>query len=127
VALEDLYNLVLRDGADDLIGYLSALEDQKRGDAANVELARGLDVFIDVELDDLQFPGMFLGNFFYRRRQHMARAAPIGPEIHHHRLRLAGLNYVSLKTCVADCLNVICHVVPCRGVGLAGPAPRISF
>ena len=53
---------------------------------------------------------MLLGDFFHRGRKHAARAAPIGPEIHHHRLRLAGFDYVGLKVRVANCLNVVCHV-----------------
>ncbi len=42
----------------------------------------------------------------------MAGAAPIRPEIHHDGLGLARLDYIVLKVCVANCLNVVCHVFP---------------
>jgi hypothetical protein len=45
-------DLLFGDGADDLLGHLAALEDKQRGDAADVEPAGGVDVFVHVQLDD---------------------------------------------------------------------------
>ncbi len=52
VTLEGLGDLFFGDGADDLLGHLAALEDKQRGDAADVEPAGGVDVFVHVQLDD---------------------------------------------------------------------------
>src|SRR5690348_811855 len=52
---------------------------------------------------------MLARNFFHRRRQHVARAAPIRPEIHHHRLRLARLDHVRLEVCVVYRCYVFSH------------------
>jgi hypothetical protein len=48
VALNGFLDLVFGDRADNLLGNLAALEDEQRRDAANVEIARGIGVFIDV-------------------------------------------------------------------------------
>ena len=54
-------------------------------------------ILIHVELHDLQLARMLPRDLFDRGRQHVARAAPIGPEIHHHRLGLAGFDHVRFK------------------------------
>jgi len=48
VALNGFLDLVARDRANDLIGNLSALEDEQGGNSADVELACGVGVFVDV-------------------------------------------------------------------------------
>ena len=55
MALDGFLDLVARDRADNLLGDLSALEDQQGRDAADVELARGVGVFVHVEFHDLYF------------------------------------------------------------------------
>ena len=41
-------------------------------------------VFVDVDLDDLHVAAKLVGQFFQRRADHLARAAPLSPEIHDH-------------------------------------------
>src|SRR4029077_2348646 len=40
----------------------------------------------------------------------MARTAPICPEVHHHRLRIAGLDHFGFKAIVCNAGNILCHV-----------------
>src|SRR5579863_1150897 len=105
VALEDLHDLFFGHGADDLVSHLAALENEERGDAADVELPCCVDVLINVELHHFQLAGVLARDFFDGRCKHMARAAPIGPEVHHHGLILARVHHFHLKIRVADCLK----------------------
>src|ERR1700757_5468456 len=100
VALEDLYDLLFRHGADDLLGHLSALEHEEGRNTANIEFSRGINILIDVELYYLQLAGIFARDLLDRRRKHVARAAPVRPKINHDGLRLARLDHVVLKVCV---------------------------
>src|SRR6267154_553112 len=50
VALERLSDLLFRHGADDLLDHLAILENEKRGNAANVVTSSGIHSLIDVEL-----------------------------------------------------------------------------
>ena len=107
MALKNFHDLLFGHRADNLIGHLPALEDQQSRDATNAEFSRDVHILIDVELHYLELARMFARNFFHRGRQHEARAAPVGPEINHYRLGLAGFDHVHLKAGVAYCLNRI--------------------
>jgi hypothetical protein len=50
--------------------------------------------------------------------QHVARSAPIGPEIYHYWLRVAGGEHLRLKIAIGYGLNVISHVVCPQRIGL---------
>lgn len=102
MALENLDDLFLGHGADQLIGNLAALENEQSGNAANAELGGDIHVFVNVELHDFDFAGMFASNFFHRGRKHVAGTAPIRPEIDHYGLGLAGFNDVGLEAGVTD-------------------------
>src|ERR1700751_5169375 len=112
VALKDLYNLLFRHGADDLLGHLSALKHEEGRNTANIEFARGINILIHVELYYLQLAGIFARDLLDRRRKHVARAAPIRPKVDHDGLRLARLNHVGLKVCIINCLDVVCPGLP---------------
>ncbi|CVI19544.1 hypothetical protein AGR1A_Cc60322 [Agrobacterium fabacearum CFBP 5771] len=71
--------------ADLDVSHFAALEDGKSRDGANAELGSQFRVFVDVELCDLDLAGKLRRNFFEARRDHFARAAPFGPEIHYDR------------------------------------------
>src|SRR5882757_10423727 len=87
--VERLGDLILRHRADDLLHYLPILEHQQSGDTANA-VARGrIHRFIHVQLGHRELARIVLSNFRNRWRQHVARAAPFGPEIDHDGLRLA--------------------------------------
>src|SRR5579862_5773797 len=97
VTLENLDDLLFGHGADQLIRNLSALEHQQRGNTANAEFSGDIHIFIDVQLYDFDFAGMFARDFFDGRRKHVARAAPIRPEIDHDGLGLASFDDVGLE------------------------------
>ena len=84
-----------------------------------LNLPGGVHVLVDVQLHDLQLARVFAGDFFHRGRQHVARTAPIGPEIHHHRLRLARVDHVGLKVRVVDRLNTLSAMFSFRCAGRA--------
>src|SRR5207302_8850457 len=77
VAIDNLGDLVFGDGAGDLVGDLAALEDQQRGDSANVVAARGVHVLIDIQLNYLELSSVVLRYRSHRRCKHMARTASI--------------------------------------------------
>ncbi len=102
VALENLDDLLFRDGANELIGNLTALENQQCGNAADAELGGDVHIFIDVELYNFDFAGMFARDLFDGGREHVAWAAPIRPKIDHYGLGLAGFNDVGLEAGITD-------------------------
>lgn len=121
VALDDFFDLLFGDGADDLVGYLAALENQQGGDAADIEFSGGVLVVVHVELDDLELAGVFAGDFLDGGREHVTRAAPVGPEIDHDGLVLARVDDFRLKIRVADCLkSAFCHLVSVLNAQMRG-------
>ncbi len=112
VAVHDFGDLLLGNRADDLVGHLAALKDQKCRNAADIVAACRIDILIHVELDDFQLPGVFVGDFSHSGREHVTRTAPIRPEVHHYRLRVAGLDHFGLEACVRNAGDGICHFFP---------------
>ena len=102
MALENLDDLFFRNGADELIGDLTALENQQRRNTTNAELGGDIHVFIDVELYNFDFAGMFARDLFDSGREHVARTAPIRPKVDHYGLGLAGFNDVGLEAGITD-------------------------
>src|SRR5690606_2200880 len=76
----------LRLGAHDLLDDLTVLVDVHRRDLHDAVLLRHLRVLVDVELDDVDLVAVLLGDLLEDRRDHAARAAPLGPEVHEHGL-----------------------------------------
>src|SRR2546426_6646161 len=76
---------MLRDGADDLLDNLAALENVKTGDAPDGILRGDPLVLIDVHLRDLDLSLVLLCDFLDDRGDDAARTAPFRPEIHQHR------------------------------------------
>src|SRR3990172_6457307 len=77
----------------DLVDELSALEHQKRGDAADAVPGGGLHVVVRVELYELHLPVVLSGQLLHQGSDHATGAAPGRPEVHED--RLAGLqNFV---------------------------------
>src|SRR5271156_1436368 len=68
VAFEDFNDLLFGHGANDLVGHLPALENQKGGDAADIEFSGGIDVLVHVELDDFELADILTRDFFDGRR-----------------------------------------------------------
>ena len=90
--------------ADDLIDHLAALEDHHGRDAAHHVLHRGLGVVVDVQLADGDLSLELGRERVDRRRQHAARPAPLGPEVHHH--RLIALEHRAVPVAVRESLHV---------------------
>ncbi|CAM2150893.1 hypothetical protein PT2222_250021 [Paraburkholderia tropica] len=107
VAVQERGELRLRQGADLLRRDGAVLEEDQRGDAAHAELHRRRLMFVDVDLRDLQTVAIVLRDFVENRRDHLAGAAPFGPEVQQD--GLIGFNDVLFERCVADVLDLFAH------------------
>src|SRR5216683_1587588 len=92
---DPLLQLLLGRGADLARGELALLEQHQGRDRHDAVFLRGRRVLVDVELDDLDLAVERACDLLERRRDHLARPAPFGPEIHHD--RLARLEDLSLE------------------------------
>jgi hypothetical protein len=99
-ALEIQLVRAVRCGADLDVGHFTALENGKGRDGAHAELGGDFRVFVDVDLHDLHLAGHLVGNFLKARGDHLARAAPFGPEINDH--GLCRIENFSLKIGIVD-------------------------
>ena len=70
-----------RGGADLVRHHLTVLEQEQRRDPAHAQNGGAVGVFVDVDLDDFYLAGQFVGQFFQRRADLTAGAAPFRPEI----------------------------------------------
>ena len=71
--LDQLFDLGLGHGADDLADHLAVLEHEQRRDRAHVVLRRRLRVLVDVDLADLDLAGVLAGQLLDDRRDRAAR------------------------------------------------------
>src|SRR5215470_11431683 len=111
MAIQCLGDLVLGNRTDNLLNHLPVLEDQQRGDAANAITGGGVHRLVHVQLGYLELARVVLGDFRNGGRQHVARAAPLRPEIDHNGLRLAGGQHLGVEVSVVHGKNIISHVV----------------
>src|SRR5690625_328201 len=102
--------LILRQRADLGAGHLAVTEDHQGGDPPDSVLGGGHGIFVDVELRDLDLVAECRGNLFESRRDHLAGAAPFGPEVHDH--RPLGLENVALEARVGHLGST--HLFPLR-------------
>src|SRR5579883_511264 len=101
---DPLLELLLGRGADLARGELAVLEQHQRRDRHDAVLLRGRRALVDVELDDLDLAVERAGrDLFERGRDHLARAAPFGPEVDHH--RLFRLEHLGLEIRVGNLAN----------------------
>src|SRR5579875_689777 len=89
---------------------LAALEHHQGRNAADAVGARGLLVLVDVDLGDLQPAGVIAGDVVQHRRDRLARAAPLRPEIQQH--RCLGLQHLGFEVLVFDVGDVVAHGEP---------------
>src|SRR6266513_2409464 len=68
-----------------LIAELAILEEQQRGDGADIVLERETLILIYVYFSDLHGIGFFAGDFVEEWRDQFARPAPLSPEVYQHR------------------------------------------
>ena len=115
VLVDDLLEVFLRREADDRLDDLAALEEQQRRDAANLELERGVR---DCRRRSACRPSpcpVVGRQRVDRRRQALARAAPLGPEIHEHRpgrLQHRLVELPSVNVCTLVCTFSVAIVSP---------------
>ena len=64
---------------------LPVVEDEQRRDAHHVEPPGEVRVLVDVQLGDLQLAGVLGGDLREDGGDHLARTAPLGPEVDDHR------------------------------------------
>src|SRR5207247_5771686 len=68
-----------------LVPQLAVLEEQQRGNGANIVLKGEALVLIHVYFRDLHRIGFLASDFIEERRDQLAGPAPLGPEVNHHR------------------------------------------
>src|SRR4051812_17738955 len=103
-------------GADGVRLRLAALEEDHVRDRLDPVPDRQILVLVDIDLHELEVP--FLGDPFEHRRDGVARAAPLRPEVDEH--GLATLQHLGLERRVGD---ISCHSLPFVYSG--GPLPDL--
>src|SRR5690606_4224240 len=95
-------------GGADLGGlYLAILEHQQGRNAADIEARRRLLVVVDVDLDELDAAGVIVRELVHDRPDHLAGAAPFGPEIDQY--GDVGGQYLGLEIGIADMEHIVAH------------------
>src|ERR1700722_12409197 len=86
---------------------LSVLEQDQRRDAHYLEAPRYVEVLVDVELGYLNLARVLAGDLLEHRGDHLARAAPLSPEIHQYR----GVSHLDMlvKASVAQGSDLVAH------------------
>ncbi len=85
VAVDELADGVLGQGAGELVDDLAVAEQLAGGDAADAEPLGQRLLLLGVDLRHHQLAVVALGELDEDRREHPARAAPLCPEVHQHR------------------------------------------
>src|SRR6266516_2716288 len=80
--VEGVHNPLLARDADRLMTQLTAGEVEQRGNGANAETLRQGGIFVHVDFHNLHTAGLLGGDFIEHGREHFARPAPFGPEVH---------------------------------------------
>jgi hypothetical protein len=70
---------------DDAVDLAAVSQDDKQRDRLRVEALRQTRIGADVDLDDLESPGMASRQVLQHRADHAARTAPLSPEVDDHR------------------------------------------
>ena len=86
--------------ADGGLGRLAGCEHGDGRDAHDAVVHGGVRIGIDVELTDLDDARVLGGQLLDLGRDHAARTAPLGPEVHDH--RLVALEHIGLERGVGD-------------------------
>lgn len=74
--------LILGDaGADDLVLHFAVLEEQEKGNRANIVFHREVARIVDIDFADFGLLAKFAGELIDDRPDHFAGSAPFGPEI----------------------------------------------
>ena len=84
-AVEAGLEVALAAQTDDLVGHLPALKSSNVGMARTLYWPASAWLLSMFTLPILTRPSYSVGQLVQNRRDHLARAAPLGPEIHQHR------------------------------------------
>ena len=114
--LQPADDFLLRLHADQAIDFLAAFQHEQRRDAAHAEAIGGAGVLVDVQLRHFHAPGHLGRELIDRRRQHVARPAPVGPHVEQHRRR-APLDFC--RECRVGHLDRAAAAFGQRGLALA--------
>ena len=93
-ALDEGGHLALRQRAEKAVDRLAVDEGEHRRDRLDAELPGDRGVLVDIHLDQLHLALGGPDHLFEHRGELLARAAPLRPEIHQHRLALGFLDHV---------------------------------
>src|SRR5262245_24819700 len=109
--VQALLDLRLGDRAYDLIDDLATLEEEQGRDRAHLEARRQAGVLVDVDLGDRHAARVLLRELVQGRRDRLARAAPLRPEVHYDRPLLLGQRLVECGLGEVQ-RGLTCHRVP---------------
>src|SRR6187549_1503437 len=105
--LEERLELCFGDCADLLRGDGAVAEQEQGWNSANVELGWGFGVLVDVELHYAKLVFVVGGDRVEDRRDHLAGAAPFGPEVEQY--GLCGLHNVLFESRVRRMYDLTTH------------------
>src|SRR5262249_14066123 len=108
-----LEELTLALGPDEALHRRAVLEDQQRRDAHDVEAAGRVGVVVDVELGHGQLALVLRRDLLEGGGDHLARPAPLGPEVDDH--RALGALHRLVEGGVGECQNLVRHGMSFRG------------
>src|SRR5258708_6354360 len=122
VPVQRLGDLLLWHCPDNLLHHLSVLEHQQRRNPSDVVASRRIHRFIHVQFHHFELASIIVRNFRHRRRQHVARPAPLPPQIPHHRLDTTRRKNFNFEISIGCCLNrIISHVLFSQQLALRPP------
>src|SRR2546429_5032516 len=100
--VEEALHLGGRDRAGELGGHTAVAERLHRGDAADTEALGEALVLVHVQLRELDLAGAIVRGLLERGAERLARAAPVGPEVHHHGQLAGALDNARHEVLLAD-------------------------
>ncbi len=95
MGVDESCQLGLGGSAHFVASQFAVLEQQQGGNATNAELGGDAAVLVHIDLHDGELALVFAGHLVERGRDHAARPAPLGPEVHEN--GNAGLQHVLLE------------------------------
>jgi len=101
-------------GSNNLIDNFAVLEDEKRRNAPNAELHRGLLIRVNINLPDLQLSGKLSCKLLHNWRNHLAWSTPFSPKIYEDR----GGRFQNFTLKIRICYFNRLHEIPSFGLSL---------
>ena len=95
--VQEFPDLAFRQRAHETVNRLAVHQQDDRGKALDAKCGRELLLLVGIDLHQLEAAGIGGLQLFQQRADHLAGAAPGGPEVHQHRLGHRGGNHLGFK------------------------------